>query len=446
MTLSLFETQRAMRQRREAALRRGVVAVLDIGSSKVACLILQFAPHPADDGAPDIGVRKPSMGAFRVVGAANTRSRGVEFGEICTMDETERAIRTAVQGAQKMAGTRVDHVMVCFSGGRPRSYGVDGDVEVENGEVLERDIGHVLASCDIPDFGEEREVIHAMPVNFTLDHRTGLSDPRGQVSSNLAVDMHMLTVGAGTIQNLLYCIRRCDLEVAGLALSSYVSGVSSLVEDEQELGAACVDLGGGSTGVSVFVRRQMIFADAVRLGGDHITRDICQGLQIPMTVAERIKTFNGGLIATGMDDRDMIEVPGPLGDWEHDRRQISRSELIGVIRPRMEEILEDVRTRLDAAGFEYLPSQRIVLTGGGSQMSGLETLAARYLGPQVRIGRPLRVQGLPQAVTGAAFAAAVGMAMHISYPQDECWDFEVPADRQGSRRVRRAVRWFRENW
>ncbi|MFQ5624902.1 MAG: cell division protein FtsA, partial [Paracoccaceae bacterium] len=421
-------------------------AVLDLGASKVAGLTWQMAAEPAADGAPDIGLRTPSIGAFRVIGAATTRSRGVDFGEIVAMDETERAIRTAVQGAQKMARTRADHVMVCFSGGRPRSYGVDGNTEVENGEVLERDIGHLLATCDIPDYGADRDVIHAMPVNFTLDKRTGLSDPRGQVGTELSVDMHILTVSAQSVQNLLHCIHRCDLELAGLAISSFVSGVSSLVEDEQELGAACIDLGGGTTGVSVFLKRQMIFADTVRLGGDHITRDICQGLQIPMSVAERIKSFNGGVIATGMDDRDMIEVPSPLGDWEHERRQISRSELIGVIRPRMEEIFDEVRARLDAAGFEYLASQRIVLTGGGSQMPGLETLAARYLGPHVRIGRPLRVQGLPQAATGSAFSAAVGLALYISHPQDECWDFEVPADSRGGRRVRQAMRWFRDNW
>ncbi len=200
------------------------------------------------------------------------------------------------------------------------------------------------------------------------------------------------------------------------------------------------------TGVSVFVRRQMIYADAVRMGGCHVTSDICQGLQVSMQDAERLKTMHGGLIATGLDDREMIELPSILGDWDHDRRQISRSELIGVMRPRVEEILEEVRARLDASGFEYLPSQRIVLTGGSAQIPGLELVASHILGRQCRVGKPLRVQGLPQSATGASFATAVGLAMHVSHPQDECWDFEMPADRHGARRVSRALRWFRENW
>ena len=175
------------------------------------------------------------------------------------------------------------------------------------------------------------------------------------------------------MRNILHCIRRCDLELGGIVVSSYASGLASLVEDEQELGAACVDIGAGATGVSIFVRRQMIYADCVRMGGVHVTSDICQGLQVSMQDAERLKTMHGGLVATGLDDRDMIELPSILGDWEHDRRQISRSELIGVMRPRVEEILEEVRARLDASGFEYLPSQRIVLTGGSAQIPGLET-------------------------------------------------------------------------
>ena len=151
-------------------------------------------------------------------------------------------------------------------------------------------------------------------------------------------------------------------------------------------------------------------------------------------------------MATGVDDREMIEIGGDSGDWEKDRRTVSRSELIGIIRPRMEEILEEVRARLDAAGFEHLPSRQIVLTGGCSQMPGIDGLAARILGQQVRLGRPLRVQGLPQAATGAAFASSVGLCLFATHPQDEWWDFDIPMGRYPARSLRRAVKWFRENW
>ena len=441
----LYESQRAMRHMRRAAMQRGVVAVLDVGTSKIACLILRFDGPERLREVEGVG---PMAGqsSFRVIGAATTRSRGVKFGEIAQMNETERAIRTAVQAAQKMANVRVDHVIACFSGAEPRSYGLAGEWDLQDSVVTEQDVARVLASCDVPDLGPGREVVHAQPVNFALDHRTGLGDPRGQIGNRLACDMHLLSIDGAVVQNLLYCIKRCDLELAGIASSAYVSGISSLVEDEQELGAACIDMGGGSTGISIFMKKHMIYADSVRLGGDHVTSDISKGLQIPLAVAEKIKTKHGGIHATGMADREMIEIGGKSGDWEKDRRQISRTELIGIMRPRVEEILEEARSRLDAAGFDYLPSQQIVLTGGASQIPGLDGLAARILGQQVRLGRPLRVQGLPQAATGAAFASAVGLCLFAAHPQDEWWDFEIPTERYPARSLRRAFKWFKDNW
>ena len=440
----LYQSQRAMRNMRRAAMQRGVIAILDIGTSKIACLVLRFdgdGTSVEDNLGPMAG-----QSSFRVIGAATTRSRGVRFGEISVMAETERAVRTAVQAAQKMANVRVDHVIACFSGAEPRSYGLAGEVELEDSVVTEQDVARVLAACDVADIGYGREVLHAQPVNFALDHRTGLGDPRGQIGNRLATDMHLLSIDATVVQNILHCIHRCDLELAGIASSAYVSGMASLVEDEQELGAACIDMGGGSTGLSIFIKKHMIYSDAVRLGGDHVTSDISKGLMVPMAVAERIKTKHGGVHATGMDDREMIEVGGDSGDWEKDRRQISRTELIGIMRPRVEEILEEVRERLDAAGFDSLPSQQIVLTGGASQIPGLDGLASRILGQRVRLGRPLRVQGLPQAATGAAFSSSVGLCLFAAHPQDEWWDFEIPAERYPARSMKRVVKWFKDNW
>jgi cell division protein FtsA len=441
----LYKAQRAMRAIRKTAMQRGVIAVLDVGTSKIACLILRFdgaARARAEDGVGPMA----GQAAFRVIGAATTRSRGVRFGEIDSMTETERAIRTVVQSAQKAAGQRVDHVIASLSGAAPRSYGLAGAHALRDHVVTEADIARVLAACDVPDFGQGREVLHAQPVNFALDHRTGLADPRGQIGHRLAVDMHLLTVEASAIACLLTCLKRCDLEVAGLASSAYAAGLSALVEDEQELGAACIDMGGGATGISVFMKKHMIYADSVRMGGEHVTLDIAKGLEVPVEMAERIKCLSGGVQATGMDDREMIDIGADTGDWDKDRRSASRTDLIGIMRPRVEEILEEVRLRLDAAGFDDMPSQQIVLTGGGSLIPGLDGLAARILGQRVRLGRPLRVQGLPQMATGAAFASAVGLTLFAANPQDEWWDFEVPPERYPARSLRRAIHWLRDNW
>ena len=441
----LYELQRAMRAMRQSALQRGALAILDLGSTKIGCLILRFDgldPSLASDQVGSLA----GQSSFQVVGSAITRSRGIEFGEISSMQEAERAIRTVLQSAQKMANLRVDHLIACFSGGGPRSNGLNGVVKIENQIVRDEDIARVLSSCDLPDIGDGREILHAQPVNFALDHRSGLVDPRGQIGNNLEVDLHMLTVRAKTIRDLAHCVKRCDLELAGVASAAYVSGRSTLVEDEQELGAVCIDLGGGSTSYSIFLKKHMIFAGSIMLGGNHVTRDISLGLQVPMVVAEKIKTKNGGLIATGIDDRDLIEIGGETGDWEHDRRTVTRSELIGIMRPRIEEILEDVRAQLEIAGFYELKSQKFVLSGGTSQTPGLDTLASRILGQQVRIGRPIRIHRLPQAYSGSSCSALVGLALFAAHPQDEWWDFELPNTSYSSRTVRKAVRWLRENW
>ena len=434
-----------MRAMRSTALQRGVIAVLDVGTSKIGCLILKFEGLEEKIDRDGVGSLAGQSG-FQVIGSALTKSRGIEYVEIVSMPETERAIRTALQSAQKLANSRVDHVIACISGGSPRSYGLEGNVNIKSEIVDDRDIADVLGSCGIPAYELDREVLHAQPVNFSLDHRTGLSDPRGQIGKNLSVDMHMLTIKEKTIQDLAYCIKRCDLELAGVASSSYVSALSSLVEDEKELGAACIDLGGGSANITIFWKKHMIFAETIKMGGELVTRDISMGLQVPLSTAERIKTRSGGVVATGLDDREMIEIANETGDWELDRRIISRSDLIGIMRPRIEEILEDVRSSLNSAGFDDLPSQKIILTGGASQVPGIDALANKILGQQVRLGRPMRIHRLPQAYSGPNCAGLVGLSLFAAHPQDEWWDFSPRSKNFNGQSVSRVFRWFRDNW
>lgn len=433
---------RNMRARLRGALSRGLVAVLDVGTSKTVCFVLRVDQQRLD-GASSV---HETQSALRVVGAGVTRSRGVRLGEIVDLEEAQRAIRTALELAEKMAGVRVDQVIAAVSGAKPVSFASFGEAEVDADEVDQRDVARALHACEWPERREGREVIHAMPVGFTLDGATMAPDPRGLAAKTLSVDMHAVSVAATPLRNLATCIRRCDLELAGVVAAPFAAGLSSLVEDEQKLGAACIDLGAGSTNISIFLRGQLICNSSIRLGGDHLTHDIAAGLSMPQAAAERIKTFHGGAVATGLDDRELIEAPH-IGDRHPaERRTISRSALIGVIRPRLEEILEEVRARLDDAGFQHLPARRIVLTGGGAQLIGVEEIAGRVLGQQVRIGKPMRIAGLPQATTGPGFSAAVGLALYAARPQDELWDFEPAGGFSSRRRLSQAVRWFRENW
>ena len=443
----LYEMQRGMRAMRRAAIGRGVIGLLDIGTHKVSCAVLRVGAGRDMTQTPGGGVVGPMAGQARVtvIGAQSTRSRGVRAGEIVSMHETERAIRVAVQGAQREAGVRVDHVIASLAGATPESAVHGGEVEIADETCTEHDIAHALAACDVPA-EPGRHVLHAQPVQFALDHRAGLPDPRGQIGRRLSTHMHVMTVDAAAIRNLATCLKRCDLELAGVAGSAYAAGLAALVEDEQELGAACIDLGAGTTSLSVFARRHMIHAATVPLGGEHVTLDLSKGLQVPLARAESIKARHGGVIATGADDREIIPLGGDSGDWERDQRTATRSHVIGIMRPRLEEILEEIGAALHAAEFHRLPAQSVVLTGGGSHVPGITELAQRMLGVPVRQGHPVRIRGLPSTHHDAGYSATVGLALFAAHPQDEWWDFSAPARGAGYRGFGSALRWLRENW
>ncbi len=443
--VNVYENQRSMRKMRKQAMQRGYLAALDIGTSKIACFIIKFDEYGRRYNSDEVG-SMAGQSDFQIIGSAMIKSRGVSFGEITAMQETERAIRAVVQSAQRVANQRVDHVVACMSGAHPSSHDFDGFIDLHSNVVKESDVARVLSSCKIPFLGTGREVMHAQPINFTLDNRSGLRDPRGQMGNSLAVDMHMVSVDALAIRNLINCVHRCDLELAGIVYSAYGSALSTLVEDEQELGAACVDMGGGTTGISIFMRKHMIHAESVRMGGDHITGDISMGLQIPPKNAESLKTLHGGVLATSADDNEYLDLKSKTGDWEYDQRQFSRSELIGIMRPRVEEILEEVRDRLRAVGFDEIGPQKVVLTGGTSQVPGIVDLAARILDCQVRLGRPVRLAGLTEQTSGPSFASLVGLSQIATHPQDEYWDFDLPEHGGRANSLKKFGRWIMENW
>lgn len=431
----LYRAQKTMRQIRRGAAQRGIIALLDIGTSKISCLLLRFTRR-----------RSASDPGYKIIATASTRSRGVRFGEVEAMPETEEAIRKVIRSVQKKSGQRVDHAVACFAGARPRSYGLSGNISLPSGTVTEKDIGRVLAACEIPDIGDSRQILHAHPVNFVLDDRTGLTDPRGQVGDCLEVDMHLLTIESITVQNIAEAVHRCDLELAGVAASAYVSGLSTLIEDEMETGAACIDLGGGTTSMSIFMKGHMIYADSIRAGGDRITQDISKVFRISLTAAERLKILSGGLFATEVDERERLPIDDPHGTRGFDHAHATRADLIRVMRPRMSEILDLVARQLDAAGFSHMDKASIILTGGVSSTPGLEALAQEHLGKHVRIGHPSQTAGLPAAMNGPDYAASTGLIQFTVNPQDEWWDFEAPSEQSDEKIHARVWSWVKENW
>ncbi|MGF1554117.1 MAG: cell division protein FtsA [Paracoccaceae bacterium] len=455
MNVHAFETWRAMRARLHAGLKRGRLGVIDVGSAKITCLVLAVDPSRlglATRGPLDAGAdRLASMlqGAVEVVGSASVQSHGIRRGEIVDMEEASRAMRLALITAEGRARPRVergDQVVVGFSGGRPESFSTVGEVEIETGTVTDDDIARALAEAPDPPIGQGRAVLHAQPVELALDFRAGLTDPRGMTGRRLSVAIHVVAVDARPLADLIACLRRCDVEVAGVASASYAAGLAALVEDARRLGAVAIDLGAGSTGLSVFLRDHLVCVDGVRFGAERVTADIAAGLAVSETTAERLKCRHGGVIATGADDREAVDAPR-LGEEEApERRMISRGMLIGVIRPRVEETLRAVKARLEAHGVDRMPGCSLVLTGAGSSLTGMDELATRVFGRRPRMGRPPRIAGLDARLAGPESAAAVGLAAYALSPHDELWDFEAPRRVSAVGRATEIVRWIRTSW
>jgi cell division protein FtsA len=422
--------------------RSALVAALDIGTSKIVCLIARLTPH-----APQEVLRRRTH-AVEVIGFSHTGARGMKAGNVVDLVEAEEAVRHAVDLAERSASRQIESAIVSVSAGRLASELFAASVDVTGPAVSDSDIARVLAAGSRRSVRQGRVVLHSLPIGFALDDARGIRDPRGMLGRHFGVDMHVTTTDGATARNLMLTVERCHLAVEAMVASPYVAGLSVLADDEADHGAAVIDMGAGTTTMAVFSSGRFIHADGFALGGFHVTMDLARGLSTSIYDAERIKTLYGSVLAGGLDERDMISVP-TVGVDERDPPQfVSRATLTRIIKPRVEEILEMVRDRLAASPFAAEPRSRVVLTGGASQLTGLPELATRILSRPVRVGRPLGVGGMPDDAKGAAFAVAAGL---LVYPQAAHLEhFEPRRTRHhmtgNGGYIARVGRWLRESF
>jgi cell division protein FtsA len=399
--------------RGSATQGRSVIAALDVGSSKICCVIAEAAPDRDGFGADAGGIQ------LRIRGIGHQLSHGIRNGVIIDLDAAEQAVRAAVDRAERAAGFTIDGVYVNVSGGRPACNNYAAAIRLREGRVAASDLECVvrLARADVVTDG--RTLLHSAPVAYTLDSVRGIRQPEGMFAETLGVDLCAVTVDPGPMRNLASCIERCHLNVDGFVIAPYATGRSVLVADERDLGVTCIDMGGGTTSVGVFVEGNLVFADAVPIGGQHVTNDIARGLSTTVAHAERMKTLHGSALPSLCDDREVVPVP-LVGERGRDTvSKVPKSMLTGIIQPRLEETFELIRDRLQEIGVTKLAGRRAVLTGGASQLHGARELASSILDLQVRAGYPRPLQGMPDKARGAPFAVAMGLLDHAIDPNVE---------------------------
>ncbi len=397
---------------RARARPSGPFGVLDIGTTKIVCII----------------GRMESDLTIRVLGFGWQKGRGVRGGGITDIEDAERAIRAAVGQAEDMAGTRLRGVTLNLSCGQPESRLFNVQWPVGGRAVNEHDIRRVLHEGRARAVSEGREILHALPLAFAADDMQGVTDPRGLHCETLTGRLHVVDALSTALRTLGATVARCDLDITELVSSPMAAGLATLVEDEKQLGATVLDMGGGTTGMAVFAEGQLLHTSQLPVGGVHVTNDIARILSTPVAHAERLKTLYGSAQSSPDDEREMLPVP-LVGEEEHQIAKVPRSMVVNIIRPRLEETFEMVKERLDGSGLGRIAGTRVVLTGGASQLSGAREMAARILGRTVRSGKPTALRDLPDSACGPAFATAVGLLTWASGEGRSLQDIDPESER-----------------
>lgn len=422
-----------------------VFAALDIGTSKVACFI----------------ARLDEAGRPHVIGIGHQISEGVRTGLVSDMDSVGACVSSAVATAEQMAGENIDRVIVNVAGPQLLSQTVGVTLPLGGREVTAHDMERLVAQAqtmaaeDVD--GHALELLHTLPVQYTMDGQRGISEPSGMIGHDMQADYHLVSATFGPARTLETTIARCHLEVERMVAAPLACGLSCLVEDEMDLGCTLIDIGAGTTSIGLFFDGHMIFSDGIPLGGQHITKDIARGLTTPFAHAERMKTLYGNAAMSPTDEREIIDIPQVGEEQPEYANHVPKSHLISIIQPRLEEIFELVRQRLDQSGLSEVAGRRAVLTGGTSQLPGIRDLAARMLDKQVRLGRPLRISrpyqtqghvppsltGLAEATSGPAFATTAGLL--ISALQPEGFDPQMGYDYAGGGMMNKLGQWFKQS-
>ncbi len=372
-----------------------IIVGLDIGTTKIGCAIAEL----------DVDRN------VKIVGVGTARSEGLRRGVVINLEKTVVSISRAVEEAELMAGVEVRSVYAGIAGDHIRSINSHGVIAVSRGgvEITKADITRVIDAAKAVAIPMDREILHILPQEFTVDDQTGIKDPTGMAGIRLEVDVHIVTGAVSSAQNLVKAIQKAGYHVRDMVLEPLASSFGVLTDDERELGVALVDIGGGTTDIALFHEGAIRHTAVIGLGGNSVTNDIAIGLRAPARDAERIKERYGAAMTRLVDEDEEIVVPRVASQGE---RHVSRKMLASIIQPRMEEILQLVLTDIrKTRWYDKIPSG-IVLTGGASALAGTAELAEALFDLPVRIGYPMGVTGLTDSVDDPRFATVVGLVLH----------------------------------
>jgi cell division protein FtsA len=375
-----------------------LVAGLDIGSARTTAIIAEVVGE------------LPRRPGIRVLGSGQARTTGLRRGVVADIEETTHSIAKAIGDAERLSGVKADNLFVGIAGEHVSAMASKGIVAIANPEINRADVDRVNEVARALAIPPDRELLHAIPQEYTVDRTSGIQDPIGMGGMRLETEMYLVTIGSQPAANLRKAVERAGYRVRELVLEPLASALAVLTEDEKELGVALVELGASTTDVAVFHEGKIRHLQTVPFGGAHVTNDLVHGIGVSQNDAEQLKEAYGVALERMVDRSEVIELPasGPHGD-----RQVPRELLAHIIHQRLDEIFDVVRTGMDAAGVTSLISAGLVLTGGGAELPGTVQLASDVFGVPVRVGTPGgQLSGLREAVESPRASTVVGLGLY----------------------------------
>ena len=365
---------------------------LDVGTTKVCTLV---------------GLSK-GAGEVQVIGVGTVPSRGMKKGMVSNLSEVQQVIQSSIREAEAQAGVRIGSAYVGITGNHINYVNSRASLENRryNSPVGSKDMAQVVQACYADRAVPGDRVLHVIPRGYSVDGNWGIHDPRGMYASTVEVESHVIMADPTSVDNLVEALRRAGIKLRGLVLEPLASAEAVLSDDERDIGVVLVDMGGGTSDVSIFIEGSIWHTSVIPVGGFQLTRDISIAFATFALAAEEAKLKYGHAIPEAVDTPETLRLPG-FGNQAFS--QISRQSLCEVIHERVDELLHLILREVDNAGLDTAPPGGLVLTGGSSKLSGLEELASSIWPGPVRIGVPKASSWVPQDLEDPAFATALGL-------------------------------------
>ena len=412
--------------------KASTIAALDIGSSKVSCIIARVTKDKK----------------INVIGYGYNAARGIKKGVITDIGEATIAIGNAVQDAEQMANEHVDKVIVSIGSDKIKSMSKSATIQLnKNRPITDVDLEKVYQKGTAKVSIGEYSLLHCIHNGYHLDKGELLKDPHNLFAEELSIDILLGVVPEQVFKNLNTVVENAHLDISAKVFDAYASGLVCLVDDEMEMGATIVDMGGGTTSIASFRDGHPIYFTSIPVGGSNVTNDVACGLATSFSHAERLKTLHGCAFLTQQDMIDTVNVY-PLGEEDDSCiKQVPRSDLIDIITPRVEETFEIVAKKLNEAGFGNDSSHRVVLTGGASQLSGVVDVAAMVLDKQVRLGKPKNIFNLPDILNSPSFSTCVGMlSFYVNFSERKPKKIISKTISSGDSLIDNIAMWLKTMW